>query len=95
MTDYHFIAVMTYGKEKHGDNSYFKLGRGAGADVLRWSKRATRYCSSAIFAGEYLFKLLNRLPVPTFLTYVDTEALSMRSEAITEDNLRAQIANIK
>ncbi|MEP7288629.1 MAG: hypothetical protein ABI947_22985 [Chloroflexota bacterium] len=34
MSDYHFIAVMTYGKEKHGDKSYFKLGRGAGGDVL-------------------------------------------------------------
>lgn len=34
MSDYQFIAVMTYGKEKHGNNSYFKLGRGAGADVL-------------------------------------------------------------
>lgn len=34
MSDFHFIAVLTYGKEKHGDSSYFKLGRGASADVL-------------------------------------------------------------
>ena len=40
-----------------------------------------------IVASEYLHKLLNRLPVPTFLTYVDTEALSMRSVSITHANI--------
>ena len=34
MSDFHFIAVLTYGKEKHGDQSDFKLGQGAGTDVL-------------------------------------------------------------
>lgn len=34
MSDFHFIAVLTYGKEKHGNQSDFKLGQGAGADVL-------------------------------------------------------------
>jgi len=41
-----------------------------------------------IVAGEYLYKLLNRLPVTTFLTYVDTESLSMRSVPITMENLK-------
>jgi len=40
-----------------------------------------------IIAGEYVYKLLNRLPVTTFLTYVDTESLSMRSVPITAENL--------
>ena len=34
MSDFHFIAVLTYGKEKHGDQSDFKLGQGAGMSVL-------------------------------------------------------------
>ncbi len=34
MSDFHFVAVLTYGKEKHGNKSNFKLGRGAGPDVL-------------------------------------------------------------
>jgi len=34
MSDFHFIAVLTYGKEKHGDQSDFKLGQGAGTEVL-------------------------------------------------------------
>jgi len=34
MSDFHFIAVLTYGKEKHGDQSDFKLGQGAGINVL-------------------------------------------------------------
>ena len=40
-----------------------------------------------IVAGEYVYKLLNRLPVLSFLTYVDTESLSMRSVPITTDNV--------
>jgi len=40
-----------------------------------------------IVAGEYIYKLLNRLPVLSFLTYVDTEALSMRSVPITSATL--------
>jgi len=36
-----------------------------------------------IVASEYVYKLLNRLPVLSFLTYVDTESLSMRSVPIT------------
>ena len=34
MSVFHFIAVLTYGKEKHGDQSDFKLGQGAGMNVL-------------------------------------------------------------
>jgi len=34
MSDFYFIAVLTYGKEKHGDQSDFKLGQGAGMSVL-------------------------------------------------------------
>jgi len=34
MSDFHFIAVLTYGKEKHGDQLDFKLGQGAGMNVL-------------------------------------------------------------
>ena len=34
MSDFHFIAVLTYGKEKHGAQSDFKLGQGAGMSVL-------------------------------------------------------------
>lgn len=41
-----------------------------------------------IVAGTYLCKLLNRLPILTFLTFVDTESLSMRSIAITPENLK-------
>ncbi len=44
-----------------------------------------------IVAGEYLYKLLNRLPVTTFLTYIDTEALSMRSLPITAENLQSYL----
>ncbi|MEP7288627.1 MAG: hypothetical protein ABI947_22975 [Chloroflexota bacterium] len=40
-----------------------------------------------IVAGEYLYKLLNRLSILSFLTYIDCEALSMRSLPITPDNL--------
>ncbi len=41
-----------------------------------------------IVAGEYVYKLLNRLPIYSFLTYVDTESLSMRSISITPENLK-------
>lgn len=41
-----------------------------------------------IVAGEYVYKLLNRLPVTTFLTYVDCESLSMRSVGITAENIK-------
>lgn len=34
MSDFHFVAVLTYGTERHGDKSDFKLGNGSGADVL-------------------------------------------------------------
>jgi hypothetical protein len=34
MSDFHFIAVLTYGTEKQRDVSSFKIGHGAGADVL-------------------------------------------------------------
>jgi len=44
-----------------------------------------------IIVGEYLYKLLNGLPIKTFLTYVDTESLSMRSLPITAESLRAQL----
>ena len=40
-----------------------------------------------IVAGEYLYKLLNHLEVFSFLTYVDTESLSMRSVPIMADAL--------
>lgn len=44
-----------------------------------------------IIAGEYLHKLLNRLPIRTFLTYVDSDVLSMRSVSITEENLNQAV----
>ncbi len=47
-----------------------------------------------IVAGEYLFKLLNRLPVFTSLTYMDTEALSMRSLPISPQNLIVQLSHV-
>lgn len=34
MSDFHFIAVLTYGREKHSNKSDFKLGQGAGMNVL-------------------------------------------------------------
>jgi len=34
MSDFYFIAVLTYGTERHGDKSDFKLGNGSGVDVL-------------------------------------------------------------
>jgi PRTRC genetic system ThiF family protein len=40
-----------------------------------------------IVAGEYIYKLLNRLPITTFLTYADTEALSMRSVPVMSEVL--------
>jgi len=40
-----------------------------------------------IVAGEYVYKLLNRLPIFSFLTYVDTESLSMWSEGITAEHI--------
>ncbi len=45
-----------------------------------------------IVAGEYVYKLLNRLPVLSFLTYVDTESLSMRSVPITAENLKPYLS---
>ncbi|MHB8626799.1 MAG: hypothetical protein ACYDBJ_07205 [Aggregatilineales bacterium] len=45
-----------------------------------------------IIAGEYLYKLLNHLPVLSFLTYVDTESLSMRSVEITAENIAQFLA---
>lgn len=44
-----------------------------------------------IVAGEYVYKLLNRLPILSFLTYVDTESLSMRSVPITAENLKGYL----
>jgi len=44
-----------------------------------------------IVAGEYVYKLLNRLPVFSFLTYVGTESLSMRSVPITAEALKTYI----
>jgi len=44
-----------------------------------------------IVAGEYVYKLLNRLPVLSFLTYVDTESLSMRSVSITSETLQSYL----
>ena len=40
-----------------------------------------------IIAGEYIYKMLNRLPILSFLTYVDTESLSMRSVPITTESI--------
>jgi len=44
-----------------------------------------------IVAGEYVYKLLNRLPVLSFLTYIDTESLSMQSVPITVDTITRHI----
>ena len=46
-----------------------------------------------IVAGEYLYKLLNHLVVFSFLTYIDTESLSMRSLSITPENLKTYLEN--
>lgn len=46
-----------------------------------------------IVAGEYVYKLLNRLPVTSFLTYVDTESLSMRSIPITAETVKQHMRN--
>ena len=46
-----------------------------------------------IVVGEYVYKLLNRLPVLSFLTYVDTESLSMRSVPITAANVISLLAD--
>ncbi|MHB8628560.1 MAG: hypothetical protein ACYDBJ_20265 [Aggregatilineales bacterium] len=43
---------------------------------------------AGIVAGEYLYKLLNGLPVLSFVTFADTETLSMRSVPITAENLK-------
>lgn len=48
-----------------------------------------------IIAGEHIYKLLNRLPVLSFLTYVDTESLSMRSVPITAENLKQYAGGAK
>ncbi len=40
-----------------------------------------------IVAGEYVYKLLNCLPMTTFLTYLDTELLSMRSLSMDNPTL--------
>jgi len=48
-----------------------------------------------IIAGEYLYRLLNGLPVYSFLTYVDTEVLSMRSVPITGENLKQYMEGAK
>ncbi|MEP7287902.1 MAG: ThiF family adenylyltransferase [Chloroflexota bacterium] len=42
-------------------------------------------------AGEYTFKLLNRLPIYSFLTFVDAEGLAIRSVPITKDDLLAYL----
>ncbi|MHB8628559.1 MAG: hypothetical protein ACYDBJ_20270 [Aggregatilineales bacterium] len=34
MTDFHFVALLTYGTEQQGGVASFKIGRGIGADVL-------------------------------------------------------------
>ena len=34
MSDFHYVAVLTYGSEKQRDVSSFKIGRGAGIDAL-------------------------------------------------------------
>ena len=47
-----------------------------------------------IMAGKYahyLYKLLSRLAVTPFLTYVDTESLSMRSVPISLQSLKLYI----
>src|SRR5450432_1752831 len=43
-------------------------------------------------AGEYCFKLLNRVPVQSFMTFVDTDMLAMRSIPITKDDLLAYLS---
>jgi hypothetical protein len=44
-----------------------------------------------IVAGEYLYKLLNHLAVYSFLTYIDTASLSIRSLSITPENLKSYL----
>ncbi len=45
----------------------------------------------ACAAAQYLYLVLNHLPVPTFLTFIDSEALAMRSLEISPDNLKAYL----
>jgi PRTRC genetic system ThiF family protein len=45
----------------------------------------------AAISAQYLYKLLHRQPVETFLTYVDTSALVMRSVAISKANVMSYL----
>lgn len=42
-------------------------------------------------AAQYLYKLLHRQPITSFMTFVDIESLVMRSVPITEEDLRAYL----
>lgn len=42
-------------------------------------------------AAQYVYKLLHRQPITSFVTYVDADALNMRSVPITVDDLAAYI----
>jgi PRTRC genetic system ThiF family protein len=45
----------------------------------------------ACAAAQYIFLILNHLPVCIFLTFIDSETLSMRSLPISPDNLEAYL----
>jgi hypothetical protein len=45
----------------------------------------------ASIAAEYTFKVLNRLPITTFVTYLDIDVLSMRSIPISREELLARL----
>src|SRR5262249_5084803 len=45
----------------------------------------------AAIAAEYTFKALNRMPITSFLTYVDIDVLSMRSIPICREELLARL----
>lgn len=45
----------------------------------------------ATVAAQYVFKLLHRQPITSFLTYVDLDGLTMRSVPITSEDIRAYV----
>lgn len=45
----------------------------------------------ALAASQYVYKLLYRQPIRTFMTFVDAETISMRSEPITREGIDAYL----
>lgn len=49
----------------------------------------------ALIAGQYLYKLLHRQPITSFMTYVDIESLVMRSVPINRANLETYLQTVE